>query len=338
MAVPGLVPWRLVLPTEHLDFICGADGAEIMRVASISGARVDGPTELPRLGPVVTIHGTMWQKRTLGKLLVERLWEARGGDPQRLAAFSSSMAIVLPEVTRSAVSEEKVRRSVDDIGAGMKIDPPLDGSGAIRYGVMFEGTATQVISGITRVNTVVQDLADCRQVKPQDFQESDSCAPPPSAEELVRAARLCPAAGVGTAKPHPESRELLELQARGCEYVPVKPSADVLVAHNVGLRDGLGAPATASTLHEGSSPSASTPLQVAPVPVQSAVPLSTSTPAPPMVSNTCPARDDHHIRRGCTCSEDYWWAWPSDVRWCSKAAWIAKCLYLGIVAPGACCR
>eukprot|EP00927_Polykrikos_kofoidii_P013364 TRINITY_DN15822_c0_g1_i1.p1 TRINITY_DN15822_c0_g1~~TRINITY_DN15822_c0_g1_i1.p1 ORF type:complete len:550 (-),score=86.02 TRINITY_DN15822_c0_g1_i1:377-1819(-) len=178
-------------------------------------------------GAVVTIHGTMWQKRTAGRRLVDILFERQGVDPARWASGSGCLTVVLPAKAREVVESKQIHDSVSDVGARIHVrpDPPETALGvkvmASRLVVEYSGNAQQAVSAATRVNAALQDLVDHGVLVHMDFaEESPALAPhpgvnsdgatvsrsqplpPPSVAEAVRSARLSPAAGVATQPPH----------------------------------------------------------------------------------------------------------------------------------------
>lgn len=237
-----LVPWRLLVPRDAYQPLCGEDGGEVGRIATESGARIETAETglLPSAfdGVVVTIQGTMWQKRTAGRQIVDRLFAQQGIDPQRWASGSGRLAVVLPAAARLTVESAEVSESVRVIGAGMRVAAPLAGLAApARFLVLFEGNAQQVVSAVTRVNTALQDLADYGGLVILDFAEEGSGgAGPLSVAEAVRAARLAPAAGVATQPPHTHPR----LAA----IMPVAPAAEQ--ARSTPNAQGLGSGAACS--------------------------------------------------------------------------------------------
>lgn len=198
-----LVPWRFLLSREVYDGPLSSNGNSVGDVAQKTGARIDvdtsGPAALALGGVILTIYGTMWQKRTAGRHIVDRMFEANGCDPSRWATFSGTLSIVLPASTHSAVSSDRTRADVEVIHSRLRVRDAILDVG--RYAVDLEGNAQQVISGVTRINTVLQDLADHSQLRNEDFSEK-IVERPPSIQDVVGAARLAPAAGVATQAPH----------------------------------------------------------------------------------------------------------------------------------------
>lgn len=202
-----LVPWRLLLPEDIGRELAATDASDLKHIARVSGARIDVTRSLPvdaSPGSVmVTLHGTMWQKRTAGRALVDWAFELQGVDRTNWWKFTRSLAIILPQAAYGTVTSEEVRHNVRVIGAQMSAEPPAEAAPAAagRFLVHFEGNAQQVVSAVTRVNTAMQDLADHGRVSIADFSEAEGLAPP-SVAEVVRSARLAPAAGVATQPPH----------------------------------------------------------------------------------------------------------------------------------------
>jgi len=201
-----LVPWRLLFPSDLFDVMCRDGGGVVKEIACKSGARIDVASAVPVphvcSTKLVTIHGTMWQKRTAGRQLVDKLFELQGMDLSRWWTWSGRLSVIFPAVSRNTVMSTTVKDSVGVIGASMCLDAACSEDDACsRFVVHFEGNSQQVISAITRVNTSLQDLADHDQVKAADFSEVESPSPP-SIAESVRAARLAPAGGVARPAPH----------------------------------------------------------------------------------------------------------------------------------------
>eukprot|EP00414_Alexandrium_minutum_P006265 CAMPEP_0113825916 /NCGR_PEP_ID=MMETSP0328-20130328/3992_1 /TAXON_ID=39455 /ORGANISM="Alexandrium minutum" /LENGTH=160 /DNA_ID=CAMNT_0000793877 /DNA_START=9 /DNA_END=487 /DNA_ORIENTATION=- /assembly_acc=CAM_ASM_000350 len=156
-----LVPWQLLLPEEAYRSMHKAEES-FRHVARVSGARIDVTSGVPvsrELGSAaVVLHGTMWQKRTAGRALVDWIFELLGVDRTNWWKFSREVAIVLPGVAHSTVAREDTAETVRVVGAKMLVEAP-DGS-ASSFAVRLQGHAQQVISAATRLHAAVQDLVD----------------------------------------------------------------------------------------------------------------------------------------------------------------------------------
>lgn len=201
------MPWRLYVPVDATDAVIGEHGEVCRKIQKDSGVRLDidkasAVIAASDQGSLITIHGTMWQKRTAGRKLVDALFESRGMDPNRWFIFSSRMSILLPADGLESISSNHMKASIEAIGAKMQIDPTTVGVAAPRILAHFEGNAQQVISGITRLNTSMQDCVDRFELKAENFLEPGRGEAAPLISDQVAAARKAPAAGIATQPVH----------------------------------------------------------------------------------------------------------------------------------------
>ena len=137
-----IVPWRLHVPGEAFEPLFGEDGSEIKKFASSSGSRIDveasGALAAAWGGAVLTIHGTMWQKRTASSQLLGRLFALQGVD----RAGAGRLAIVLPALACGTVASAEVIESVELIGAKIQVDA-AGSEGPPRVLARLEGSAQQ---------------------------------------------------------------------------------------------------------------------------------------------------------------------------------------------------
>jgi len=219
-----IVPWRLLIPFEDFDTIAGEHGVSMQQVAKDTGIQLHVSKTAQVVkdlgGFVMTMHGTMWQKRTAGRKVVDAIFEIQGCDAkpaieqaiafcdprQRWWQFSGKIAIVCPAASYASVSSSELLSNVEDTGAKMSVDDMcLRNSEAKRFLVHLQGNAQQVVSAMSRVNVALQDLVDRSTLDSPDFSDADELDndhAAPSVKEIVRAARLAPAAGMATQPPH----------------------------------------------------------------------------------------------------------------------------------------
>lgn len=175
---PVLVPWRLALEgssrvalTDPQDLLQRAQedvGVHILLERCPRAAAPDGDFAEPQ--EVVTIRGTMWQKRQAVRAIIERLLEHQG-----VANGSGSMLLLLPSTGFDSLQAPELWSGLQLLGAQLSLPSP--GFPGNRFLARARGNRDQILSTATRVNTLFQDLADHGRLTDLDFTEDPSSVP-----------------------------------------------------------------------------------------------------------------------------------------------------------------
>ncbi|CAE7476237.1 unnamed protein product [Symbiodinium natans] len=175
---PVLVPWRLALEggaraalLEPQDLLQRAQqdvGVHIILEPCPPAAAPSGEAVAPQ--DVVTIRGTMWQKRQAVRAIIERLLEHQG-----VPNGSGSMLLLLPSAGSHALQAPELWSGLQLLGAQLTLPAP-DFAGD-RFLARARGNRDQILSTATRVNTSLQDLADHGRLTDLDFTEDPSSVP-----------------------------------------------------------------------------------------------------------------------------------------------------------------
>eukprot|EP00439_Symbiodinium_sp_Y106_P063073 s396_g9.t1 len=175
---PVLVPWRLALEGSArvalTDPLLGCKltvrdvGVHILLERCPRAAAPDGDFAEPQ--EVVTIRGTMWQKRQAVRAIIERLLEHQG-----VPNGSGSMLLLLPSSGFDSLQAPELWSGLQLLGAQLSLPSP--GFPGNRFLARARGNRDQILSTATRVNTLFQDLADHGRLTDLDFTEDPSSVP-----------------------------------------------------------------------------------------------------------------------------------------------------------------
>lgn len=158
---PVLVPWRLGFSQQQLQLL-QMDDDLIERAREAVGVHVLQETTEGR--EVLTIRGTMWQKRQAVRGMLERLFPNEG-----------SLPLLLPSECFPALQAPELWEGLKLLGARLQLPERRDGP---RFWAFAEGNREQMLSTATRVNTALQDLADHGRLVEGHFTEDTTRAPP----------------------------------------------------------------------------------------------------------------------------------------------------------------
>eukprot|EP00441_Pelagodinium_beii_P043656 CAMPEP_0197634252 /NCGR_PEP_ID=MMETSP1338-20131121/10395_1 /TAXON_ID=43686 ORGANISM="Pelagodinium beii, Strain RCC1491" /NCGR_SAMPLE_ID=MMETSP1338 /ASSEMBLY_ACC=CAM_ASM_000754 /LENGTH=365 /DNA_ID=CAMNT_0043206077 /DNA_START=14 /DNA_END=1108 /DNA_ORIENTATION=+ len=167
------VPYRCLVPADAVSFIIGKGGANIRQISDNSGANVsiskDGDTPSTLADKIVTIGGvTTDSKQRACAEVVRKLRQMQGVTDMEPGVF----VIIIPQISAPVI-----------IGAkGAQIKSIMEQSGAeINVGresiigmpdqpISINGTLDQVVSAVSKLNTVLQDMVDRGKLTERDFQ------------------------------------------------------------------------------------------------------------------------------------------------------------------------
>mmetsp|Transcript_73665 Transcript_73665/g.185689 ORF Transcript_73665/g.185689 Transcript_73665/m.185689 type:complete len:583 (-) Transcript_73665:144-1892(-) len=167
----GQVPWRCLVPADAVSFLIGKGGTNIRQLSESSGAQVavskDGETPATLADKIVTIGGLVDQKENACGQVVKKLRQMQGVNDHEPAVF----VIIVPQISAPVI-----------IGAkGAQIKSIMEMSGAeINVGreaiigmpdqpISINGTLEQVVSAVSKLNGVLQDMADRGKLADRDF-------------------------------------------------------------------------------------------------------------------------------------------------------------------------
>ncbi|CAJ1405285.1 unnamed protein product [Effrenium voratum] len=160
---PVLVPWRLGLAGRQLREL--AEPPDLLAKAREAvGVHVllEACPVSPKL-KVLTIRGSMWQKRQAVRAILERLVPREG-----------CLSLLLPSAGFTALQAPGLWEGLKLLGAQLHVPEPL----GERFLALAEGNPEQILSTATRVNTALQDLADHGRLLEAHFSEDPGAAPP----------------------------------------------------------------------------------------------------------------------------------------------------------------
>ncbi|CAJ1457663.1 unnamed protein product [Effrenium voratum] len=140
---PVLVPWRLGLAGRQLREL--AEPPDLLAKAREAvGVHVllEACPVSPKL-KVLTIRGSMWQKRQAVRAILERLVPREG-----------CLSLLLPSAGFTALQAPGLWEGLKLLGAQLHVPEPL----GERFLALAEGNPEQILSTATRVNTALQEI------------------------------------------------------------------------------------------------------------------------------------------------------------------------------------
>ncbi|CAK9013443.1 Uncharacterized protein SCF082_LOCUS11934 [Durusdinium trenchii] len=159
---PPLVPWRLGFTSEQVQLLTQEPNL-LERAQEAVGVHLLHESTEGR--EVLTIRGTMWQKRQAVRAMLERLFANEG-----------TLPLLLPSVAFPALQAPELWEGLQLLGARLRLPDPAELGR--RFWAVAEGNREQMLSTATRINTSLQDLADHGRLGETDFTEDMSAAPP----------------------------------------------------------------------------------------------------------------------------------------------------------------
>lgn len=167
----GQVPWRCLVPADAVAFIIGKGGANIRQLCETSGAHVavskEGETPPTLADKVVSIAGFVDQKESACAQVVRKLRQLQAVNDNEPGVF----VIIVPEKaapiiigTRGAQIKSIMEQSGAEINVGREAiigmpDQPIS----------INGTLDQVVSAVSKLNAVLQDMAERGNLSDRDF-------------------------------------------------------------------------------------------------------------------------------------------------------------------------
>eukprot|EP00929_Paragymnodinium_shiwhaense_P016304 TRINITY_DN12457_c0_g1_i1.p1 TRINITY_DN12457_c0_g1~~TRINITY_DN12457_c0_g1_i1.p1 ORF type:complete len:664 (+),score=137.20 TRINITY_DN12457_c0_g1_i1:90-2081(+) len=179
------VPWRALLPLDAVAEVCGPNNATLRDICSSSGAGIDvsgeGETPATLSDKICTLSGLVEQKETACRRIVDclrRIQEVADQEPGVFVVIVPSSAAPAVIGTKGSQIKEIIELSGAEISVGKE---NIIGMNDQPIGIT--GTGGQVVSAVSKINAICQDLADRGRLQPGDFKYREgavsSSGPPP---------------------------------------------------------------------------------------------------------------------------------------------------------------
>ncbi|CAK0885125.1 unnamed protein product [Prorocentrum cordatum] len=182
----GHVPWRCLVPADAVPFLVGRGGANIRQLSETSGAHVsiskDDETPASLADKIVSIGGNVEQKESACAQVVRKLRQMQGVEDREPGVF----VVIIPEVSAPVIIGAKgaqIKGIMETSGAEINVGREAI-LGMTDQPISINGTLEQVVSAVSRVNAVLQDMVDRGKLRAQDFEyrpEGEPAAAPPLA-------------------------------------------------------------------------------------------------------------------------------------------------------------
>eukprot|EP00929_Paragymnodinium_shiwhaense_P016305 TRINITY_DN12457_c0_g2_i1.p1 TRINITY_DN12457_c0_g2~~TRINITY_DN12457_c0_g2_i1.p1 ORF type:complete len:717 (+),score=195.28 TRINITY_DN12457_c0_g2_i1:110-2260(+) len=165
------VPWRALLPLDAVPAVCGNANTLIKEIVDRTGACVDisgeGETPATLSDKICTVSGAVEQKEAACRRIVDVLRGVQEVADQEPGVFvvivpASSVPAVIG--TKGSQIKEIIELSGAEISVGKE---PIQGMSDQPIGIT--GTGGQVVSAVSKINAILQDLADRSRLQPGDF-------------------------------------------------------------------------------------------------------------------------------------------------------------------------
>ena len=176
------VPYRCLVPADSVSFIIGKGGATIRQMSDTSGATLsilkDGEAPATLADKIVIIGGSMQAKDAACREVVCKLRQMQGVTDMEPGVF----VIIIPQVSVPVVIGTKgaqIKAIMEKSGAEINVGREAI-IGMPDQPISINGTVDQVVSAVSGVNSVLQDMMDRNKLKETDFRKVESTAPAPT--------------------------------------------------------------------------------------------------------------------------------------------------------------
>ncbi|CAE7272132.1 Nova1 [Symbiodinium sp. CCMP2592] len=167
------VPYRCLVPADAVSFLIGKGGANIRQVGDASGASIsiskEGDTPKTLADKIVTIGGTRGSKDAACREVVRKLRQMQGVEEMEPGVF----VIIIPQVSAPVVIGSKgaqIKSIMEQSGAEINVGREAI-IGMPDQPISVNGTVEQVVSAVSGINSVLQDMVDRGKLDVQkDFQ------------------------------------------------------------------------------------------------------------------------------------------------------------------------
>ncbi|CAE7918396.1 BTR1, partial [Symbiodinium necroappetens] len=163
------VPWRALLPADAVPTFSGQDGLREICDATGAGCELTGEGDTPSSlsDKILTISGNVEQKEAACRRIVDKLRVLQEVIDQEPGVF----VIIVPSAAAPAVIGSKgaqIKEVIELSGAEVSVaKESIIGMNDQPIGVT--GTGGQVVSAVSKINAILQDLADRGRLQPTDF-------------------------------------------------------------------------------------------------------------------------------------------------------------------------
>eukprot|EP00439_Symbiodinium_sp_Y106_P043597 s5139_g5.t1 len=163
------VPWRALLPADAVPTFSGQDGLREICDATGAGCELSGEGDTPSSlsDKILTISGNVEQKEAACRRIVDKLRVLQEVIDQEPGVF----VIIVPSTAAPAVIGSKgaqIKEVIELSGAEVSVaKESIIGMNDQPIGVT--GTGGQVVSAVSKINAILQDLADRGRLQPTDF-------------------------------------------------------------------------------------------------------------------------------------------------------------------------
>ncbi|CAK9015102.1 unnamed protein product, partial [Durusdinium trenchii] len=163
------VPWRALLPVDAVSTFSGADGLREICDLTGAGCELSGDGDVPAslADKILTISGNVEQKEAACRRVVDKLRVLQDVVDQEPGVF----VIIVPSSAAPAVIGTKgsqIKEVIELSGAEVSVaKESIIGMNDQPIGVT--GTGGQVVSAVSKINAILQDLADRGRLQPTDF-------------------------------------------------------------------------------------------------------------------------------------------------------------------------
>jgi len=165
------VPWRALLPLDAVPELTGRGAIALKEICDATGAGVDisneGETPQTLSDKICTISGSVEQKEAATRRIVDKLRSLQEVADQEPGVF----VIIVPSCAAPMVVGQKgsqIKEVIELSGAEISVGKEnIMGMMDLPIGII--GTGGQVVSAVSKINAILQDVADRGKLQPSDF-------------------------------------------------------------------------------------------------------------------------------------------------------------------------
>eukprot|EP00441_Pelagodinium_beii_P031622 CAMPEP_0197640738 /NCGR_PEP_ID=MMETSP1338-20131121/14919_1 /TAXON_ID=43686 ORGANISM="Pelagodinium beii, Strain RCC1491" /NCGR_SAMPLE_ID=MMETSP1338 /ASSEMBLY_ACC=CAM_ASM_000754 /LENGTH=668 /DNA_ID=CAMNT_0043213609 /DNA_START=16 /DNA_END=2018 /DNA_ORIENTATION=+ len=163
------VPWRALLPIDVVPVLTSSNGLREICDMTGAGCEISGDGETPPTlnDKICTISGAIEQKEAACRRIVDKLRVLQEVADQEPGVF----VIIVPSSAAPAVVGSKgsqIKEVIELSGAEISVGKEnIIGMNDQPIGIT--GTGGQVVNAVTKINAILQDLADRGRLQPSDF-------------------------------------------------------------------------------------------------------------------------------------------------------------------------
>lgn len=169
--IHGQVPWRCLVPSDAVNDIVGRHGANLQVLTESSGAVIkisqEGETPATLADKIVSFGGLVEQKENACAQIVRMLRQMQGVRDNEPGVF----VIIVPQISAPVIVGAKgaqIRSIMEQSGAEVNVGREAI-IGMPDQPISINGTLDQVVSAVSKLNGVLQDMADRGKLHDRDF-------------------------------------------------------------------------------------------------------------------------------------------------------------------------